>query len=125
VQAALVALAALLVVGAGIAVWPNRGDAFCDRVAELPSIASVGGDGTPSAALAASAAAYDRVAAVAGSPEVERAARTLGAHQRQLADAVAGASSSSEVVEQVQAVDQDDLAGATAMLDDEITRRCS
>ncbi len=124
-QAALVALAALLVVGAGVAVWPNRGDAFCDRVAELPSIASVGEDGTPSTALVASAEAYDQVAAAARSPEAAQAARTLGAHQRQLGDAVAGASSSSEVVEQVQTLDQADLAGATATLDEQIARRCS
>jgi hypothetical protein len=125
VQAALVGLAALLVVGAGVAVWPHRSDSFCDRVAELPSVASLGDDGTPAAALAASADAYDGVAEVAPSAEVERAARTLGAHQRRLADAVAGDSSSSEVVEQVQTLDQADLAGATATLDDELARRCS
>jgi hypothetical protein len=125
VQAALVALAALLVVGAGVAVWPDRGDSFCDRAAELPSVASLGDDGTPAAALAASADAYDRMAEVAPTSEVERAARTLGAHQRQLAEAVAGDSSSSEVVEQVQALDRQDLAEAITTLDDELARRCS
>lgn len=125
VQAALVALAALLVLGAGVAVWPNGGDTFCDRAAELPSIASLGDDGTPATALVASADAYDRMAEVAPSSEVERAARALGAHQRQLADAVAGDSSSSEVVEQVQALDRQDLAEATTTLDDELARRCS
>jgi hypothetical protein len=125
VQAALVALAALLVVGAGVAVWPNRADAFCERVAELPSVASVGEDGTPSSALLVNAEAYGRLAEAAGDEAVAAAARTFAAHQRSLADAVAGASSSSEVVEQVQSLDQDDLARATATLDDEIARRCS
>jgi hypothetical protein len=125
VQAALVAVAALLVVGAGVAVWPNRSDSFCDRVAELPPITQLGSDGTPAEGLRASASAYGRLADAAGDEAVAAAARTFAAHQHSLADAVAGASSSGEVVEQVQALDQDDLARATATLDDEIARRCS
>jgi hypothetical protein len=121
----VIEVAVALAATVGLAVLRPDPDTFCTRVHDLPSIATLGDDGTPSAALAADATALEQVAAAAPDDATAQAARALADHQARLGQAVAGASSSDEIVTDVESLDPASLASARDTLDRAITRRCS
>lgn len=125
IEVAAVAAAVALAATVGLAVLRPDPDTFCTRVHDLPSIATLGDDGTPSAALHADAAALEQVAAAAPDGATAQAARILADHQARLGQVVAGASSSDEIVTDVQALDPASLESARDTLDRAIAQHCS
>ncbi len=128
--AALVVLGlVLLVPTVGLRLLLPHGDAFCDRVGDLPSVSSsLEEDGTPGPAMVAYAQALDRLADVAPDRATADAARQLADHEREVGQLVSGVSSSSDVATSVSDVDGTDpsaLTTARTTLDRAIGRaRC-
>lgn len=108
----------------------ENGSDFCDEVAALPSLdASAERDGSPAAGFTEFADTLDRVGdAAAADREVGQgvadAARELAQQQRELAEALAGSTSASDVVDAVAQAGATSTDEARATVSDAVNSRC-